>query len=78
VEWPGRIGPADEVTIQEAADMLGVTPGTVAAAVETGELAARTVGSVPYISVADIEVYRLGPQVATDSAAVPPALRLVG
>ncbi len=58
VTWPGRIGPLDEVTLGEAAEMLGLSPGRVSSLVEAGEIPARTNGSVTRISLGDIEVYR--------------------
>jgi hypothetical protein len=56
--WPGRIGPTDEVTLTEAADLLGLSPGRVNTLVESGEIPARTNFSVTHISLGDIEVYR--------------------
>jgi Helix-turn-helix domain len=58
VIWPGRIGPTDEVTLSEAAELLGMTPGRVNTLVEAGEIPARTNFSVIRISLGDIEVYR--------------------
>jgi Helix-turn-helix domain len=59
VEWPGRIGPQDEVTLGEAAEILGLSPSRVRQLVETDELAARINYSVIRISLADIQLYRL-------------------
>lgn len=56
--WPGRIGPLDEVTLTEAAELLGLTPSRVNTLVEAGEIPARTNFSVISISLGDIEVYR--------------------
>jgi hypothetical protein len=56
--WPGRIGPMDEVTLTEAADLLGLSPGRINTLVESGEIPARTNFSVTHISLGDIEVYR--------------------
>jgi hypothetical protein len=58
VIWLGRIGPADEVTLSEAAELLGMTPRRVNNLVEAGEIPARTNFSVIRISLGDIEVYR--------------------
>jgi predicted HTH domain antitoxin len=58
VTWPGRIGPQDEVTLGEAAELLGLSPGRVTSLVEAGEIPARTNYSVTRISLGDIEVYR--------------------
>jgi hypothetical protein len=59
VEWRGRIGPGDEVTLGEAAERLQLSPGRVADLIEAGVLPARTDTSVIRISLADIEIYRL-------------------
>jgi excisionase family DNA binding protein len=61
VNCPGRIGPTDEVTLTEAAELLGLSPDRVNRLVEAGELPARTNFSVIRISLDDIEVYRLPP-----------------
>ena len=58
-EWLGRIGPNDEVTLEEAAELLDVTPDMVATLIELSALPARTDGVDTRISVADIAVYRL-------------------
>ncbi len=71
VEWRGRIGPTDEVTLGEAAELLDLPPSLVSDLVETGELPARSNCSVIRISLADIEVYRQ--QVAT--GAISPSRR---
>ena len=59
MEWRGRIGPTDEVTLDEAAKLLGAEPSVVAALVAIGEIPARTNCSVTHISLADIEVFQL-------------------
>jgi hypothetical protein len=58
VEWRGRIGPEDEVTLSEAAELLRLPPQLVEDLVEAGVLPARTNSSVIQISLGDIEVYR--------------------
>jgi hypothetical protein len=58
-EWLGRIGPQDEVTLEQAAEMLDVTPDMVATLIELSALPARTNGADTRISLADIEVFRL-------------------
>ena len=58
VEWRGRIGPGDEVTLGEAAELLHLSPQRVEDLVEAGVLPARTNCSVIRISLSDIEVYR--------------------
>jgi hypothetical protein len=63
VEWRGRIGPSDEVTLGEAAELLKLAPQLVRDLVETGKLPARSNCSVVRISLADIEVFRLRTQV---------------
>jgi helix-turn-helix protein len=59
VEWPGRIGPGNEVTLGEAAELLGLAPGRVRELVEADLLPARTDTSVTRISRADVEINRL-------------------
>jgi excisionase family DNA binding protein len=59
MDWPGRIGPTDEITLEEAAELLHVSPVELLKAVETGALPARTNGSVVTISVADVHSYRI-------------------
>jgi hypothetical protein len=59
MEWPGRISTSDEVTIGEAAEMLGLAPQEVMSLVETDRLPARSNCSVIRISLADIEIFRL-------------------
>jgi hypothetical protein len=71
VEWRGRIGPTDEVALDQAADMLGVAPGTVVALVEVGDLSARSNGPITHISLAGLEVDRLRATVAISSADPP-------
>ena len=58
MEWRGRIGLADEVTLGEAAELLDVAPSYVQGLVDTGELPARSNYSVIRISLVDIEIYR--------------------
>jgi hypothetical protein len=58
VEWRGWIGPNDEVTLGEAAELLHLPPQLVEDLVEAGVLPARTNSSVVRISLGDIEVYR--------------------
>jgi hypothetical protein len=58
MEWRGRIGPMDEVTLSEAAELLHLRDSRVADLVEAGVLPARTDCSVIRISLGDIEVYR--------------------
>jgi hypothetical protein len=58
VEWRGRIGPMDEVTLGEAAELSHLPLGRVADLVDAGVIPARTNGSVIRISLADIEVYQ--------------------
>jgi excisionase family DNA binding protein len=58
MEWRGRIGLADEVTLGEAAELLGLAPSFVRRLVDTGTLPARSNCSVIRISLVDIEIYR--------------------
>jgi hypothetical protein len=58
MEWRGRIGLADEVTLGKAAELLGLAPGNVQVLVDAGELPARSNYSVIRISLVDIEIYR--------------------
>jgi hypothetical protein len=58
VEWRGRIGPSDEVTVDEAAGLLHLPPKEVEDLVEAGALPARTNRSMIWISLGDIDVYR--------------------
>jgi Helix-turn-helix domain len=58
VEWRGRIGPMDEVTLGEAAELLNLPPGRVADLVDAGVIPARTNCSVIRISRLDIDLYR--------------------
>jgi excisionase family DNA binding protein len=58
MEWRGRIGLADEVTLGEAAELLGLAPSHVQVLVENGELPARSNCSVIRISLVDLEIYR--------------------
>jgi hypothetical protein len=67
VEWHGRIGIGDEVTLDKAAELLDTTPNVVAALVRECVLPARTNGPHTSISLADIEVYRLQSQSRADS-----------
>jgi hypothetical protein len=57
MEWRGRIGLMDEVTLGEAAELLHLPPGRVADLVDAGVIPARTNCSVIRISRVDIEVY---------------------
>jgi hypothetical protein len=63
VEWRGRIGPGDEVTLGEAAELLKLAPQLVRDLVEAGKLPARSNCAVVRISLADIEIFRLRTQV---------------
>ena len=72
VDWKGRIGTTDEVTLGEAAELLGVAPLEVLGLVETDRLPARTNCSVIRISLADIEILRHTPLDATRSAQANP------
>jgi hypothetical protein len=58
VEWRGRIGPDDEVTLGKAAELLHLPCQLVEDLVEAGVLPARTNSLVIRISLGDIEVYR--------------------
>jgi hypothetical protein len=58
MDWPGRIGPTDEITLEEAAELLHISPSELRQAVETGALPARTNASVIIISLADVHSYR--------------------
>jgi hypothetical protein len=58
-EWLGRIGPKDEVTLDEAAVLLDITPDMVTTLIDLSALPARTNGTDTHVSVADIEVYKL-------------------
>jgi hypothetical protein len=59
MEWRGRIGPTDEVILSEAAEILDLPPRVIRHLVETGEIPARTNRFLTYISLADLEIYRL-------------------
>ena len=59
VEWRGRIGLTDEVTLTEAAELLDLQPRHVRHLVEIGEIPARTNRLLTHISLADVEIYRL-------------------
>jgi excisionase family DNA binding protein len=59
MEWRGRIGSTDEVTIGEAAELLKVSPRQVLDLVNAGRLPARTNLAVVRISRADIDLFRL-------------------
>jgi Helix-turn-helix domain len=63
VEWRGRIGPGDEVSLGEAADLLKLAPQLVRDLVDAGKLPARSNSAVLRISLADIEIFRLRAQV---------------
>ena len=67
VDWRGRIGPTDEATLGEAAELLGISPGAVSDLVDAGELPACTVYSAVRISLADIEIYRLRSELGTSA-----------
>jgi hypothetical protein len=71
VEWRGRIGPTDEVTLNEAAEMLSLAPRLLRHLVDMGELPARTNRFLTYISLADIDIYRLRNRVSVRSAPRP-------
>jgi hypothetical protein len=58
-KWVGRIGPDDEVTLEEAAELLDVTADMVTTLIELSALPARTNGTETRISLADIDVYSL-------------------
>jgi Helix-turn-helix domain len=58
MEWRGRIGLTDEVTLGEAAALLGLAPSHVQGLVDAGDLPARTNSSVTRISLVDLEIYR--------------------
>jgi hypothetical protein len=60
VDWPGRIGPADEVTLGEAAELPRLPMGWVLELVESDLLPARADTAVTRISLADIEMPALG------------------
>jgi len=70
--WPGRIGPGDEVTLGEAAELLGLAPREVLVLVETDRLPARTNCSVVRISLADVEIYRRTPHPSANHVAADP------
>jgi Helix-turn-helix domain len=63
VEWRGRIGPGDEVTLGEAAELLKLAPQLVQDLVDAGKLPARSNFAVLRISLVDIEIFRLRNQV---------------
>jgi hypothetical protein len=69
MEWRGRIGPTDEVTLSEAAEMLDLPPREIRVLVEIGEIPARTNRLLTYISLADIDIYRLRTRLAISPAA---------
>ena len=63
VDWKGRIGPLDEVTLGEAAELLRLAPRLVRDLVDAGDLPARSDCAVVRISLADIEIFRLRTQI---------------
>jgi Helix-turn-helix domain len=62
VEWRGRVDTSDEVTLGEAAELLGLAPQEVLRLVDADQLPARTNSSVIRISLADIEIFRRRPE----------------
>jgi hypothetical protein len=58
MDWPGRIGPTDEVTLEEAALLLRISPAEVRKLVDADALPARTNGVLITISLADVHSYR--------------------
>jgi hypothetical protein len=59
VEWRGRTGLADEVTLGEAAELLKMSPRLLRDLVDVGQIPARTNSAVIRISRADIDVFQL-------------------
>ena len=57
MDWRGRIGLLDEVTLGEAAELLNLSPCLLRALVDAGDIPARTNNAVIRISRTDIEVY---------------------
>lgn len=53
---------ADYLTVQQAADRLGMTPQSVRRAIEQGRLAARRFGHMYQIDVREVERYRTKPK----------------
>jgi hypothetical protein len=71
MEWRGRIGPTDEVTLAEAADLLDLPPRQVRHLVDIGEIPARTNRLLTHISLADIDIYRLRTRLTMTPVLIP-------
>jgi excisionase family DNA binding protein len=59
MKWDQGLFGMDEITLGEAADLLGLSPRQVNDLVDTGQLPARINSSVVRISLADVEIYRV-------------------
>ena len=59
MKWDHGLFGMDEITLGEAADLLGLTPRQVNDLIDTGVLPARITSSAVRISVADLEIYRV-------------------
>jgi excisionase family DNA binding protein len=59
MKWEHGLFGMDEITLGEAADLLGLSPRQVSDLVDTGVLPARITSSAVRISLADLEIYRV-------------------
>ena len=58
MKWDQGLFGMDEVTLGEAADLLGLSPRQVDVLIDTGQLPARITSSTVRISLAEVEIYR--------------------
>jgi excisionase family DNA binding protein len=58
MKWEQGLFGMDEVTLGEAADLLGLSPRQVNDLIDTGQLPARITSSAVRISLAEVEIYR--------------------
>jgi excisionase family DNA binding protein len=58
MKWDQGLFGMDEITLGEAADLLGLSPRQVNDLIDTGRLPARITSSTVRISLAEVEIYR--------------------
>jgi excisionase family DNA binding protein len=58
MKWDQGLFGMDEVTLGEAADLLGLSPRQVDVLIDTGQLPARITSTTVRISLAEVEIYR--------------------